>query len=52
MDDVGDVTYALRRRALQQYDVGCPMERIVMDFMGPFPETKAGNQHLLVVMDY
>ena len=24
----------------------------MLDFMGPFPETKAGNQHLLVVMDY
>ena len=28
------------------------MERIALDFMGPFPETKAGNRHLLVVMDY
>ena len=40
------------RSPLQQYDVGCPMERIALDFMGPFPETKAGNRHLLVVMDY
>ena len=36
------------RYPLQQYDVGCPMERIAMDFM----ETESGNRHLLVVMDY
>ena len=40
------------RSPLQQYDVGCPKERISLDFMGSFPETKAGNRHLLVVMDY
>ena len=40
------------RSPLQQYDVGCPMERIALDFMGCFLETKAGNRHLLVVMDY
>ena len=26
--------------------------RIALDFMGPFPETKFGNRHLLVVMEY
>ena len=40
------------RPPLQQYEVGCPMERITLDFMGPFPETKAGNRHVVVVMDY
>ena len=40
------------RSPLQQYEVGCPMERIAMDFMGPFPETESGNRHLLVIMDY
>ena len=40
------------RSPLQQYDVGCPVEWIALDFVGPFPETKAGNRHLLVVLYY
>ena len=40
------------RSPLQQYDEGCPLERVAMDFMGPFPETESGNRHLLVIMDY
>ena len=40
------------RSPLQQYDVGCPLERVAMEFQGPFPETENGNRHLLVVMDY
>ena len=34
------------------YHVGAPMERIAMDFMGPFPVTHRGNKHILVVSDY
>ena len=40
------------RSPLLQYDVGCRMERTALEFMGPFPDTKAGNRHLVVVMDY
>ena len=40
------------RSPLQQYEVGSPLERIAMDFHGPFPETESGNRHLLVIMDY
>ena len=40
------------RSLLQQYDMGCPLERVAMDYQGPFPETENGNRHLLVVMDY
>ena len=40
------------RSPLQQYEVGSPLERIAMDFQGPFPETESGNRHLLVIMDY
>ena len=40
------------RSPLQQCEVGSPLERIAMDFQGPFPETESGNRHLLVIMDY
>ena len=41
-----------KRSPLQRYDVGCPMERIALDVMGPFPETDAGNKYILVILDY
>ena len=30
---------------------GAPMEKVHMDFMGPLPKSKAGNEHLLVMID-
>ena len=32
--------------------VGCPMERIALDLLGPLPTTRHGNKHILVVFDY
>ena len=37
---------------LQQYQVGAPMERVGVDFIGPFPTTDDGNRYVLVAMDY
>lgn len=38
---------------LQTYNVGAPMERIAIDFMGPLPKSsKSGNKYLMVVGDY
>lgn len=39
------------RAHLQQYHAGCPMERIHMDILGPFPESDRGNKYILVIMD-
>ncbi|VDH94351.1 Hypothetical predicted protein [Mytilus galloprovincialis] len=30
---------------------GAPMERVHLDFLGPLPETKFGNAHVLVMVD-
>ena len=40
------------KAALQQYHVGAAMERVAMDILGPFPESKRGNRVVLVVGDY
>ena len=37
---------------LQQYLVGSPMESIAIDFLGPLPKTKQGNQFIVVIGDY
>ena len=37
---------------LQQYQVGAPMERVGVDFLGPFPVTERNNRYILVAMDY
>jgi hypothetical protein len=37
---------------MQQYNVRAPLERTIVDIAGPFPESKSGNQHLLIAMDY
>ena len=36
---------------MRRYDVGLPMEEIVSDLMGPFPESDSGNKYALVVVD-
>lgn len=30
---------------------GAPMERVHLDFMGPLPKTKGGNEYVLMMMD-
>ena len=37
---------------MQQYNVGCPMERIALDLSGPYPVSKRGNKYLLVISCY
>ena len=37
---------------MAQYNVGAPMERIVVDLLGPLPESESGNKYLLIVADY
>ena len=37
---------------LQQSQVGGPFQRIGMDILGPFPQTKRGNRVVLVLADY
>ena len=37
---------------LQTYNVGAPMERIAIDFMGPLTKTNSGNKYIMVVGDY
>ena len=41
------------RAPLMKYTIGCPMERIAMDIMGPVRyETKNGCKYVLVITDY
>ena len=37
---------------LTSIKVGYPMQFVAMDIVGPFPESLAGNTHILVVADY
>ena len=37
---------------LTSIKVGYPMQLVAMDIVGPFPESPAGNTHILVVADY
>eukprot|EP00064_Thunnus_orientalis_P011661 superscaffoldBa00001704_g11692 len=37
---------------LQQLPAGCPMERVGIDVLGPFPHTEGGNRYILTAMDY
>ena len=40
------------RAPLKQYLVGCPLERIAIDILGPLPKTSRGNIYVLVIGDY
>ena len=40
------------RAAMGHVRTHLPMERVVMDMMGPLPRTRRGNRYILVVMDY
>ena len=37
---------------LQQYLVGCPLERVAMGILGPLPETDDKIKYILIVGDY
>ena len=37
---------------LQLLQSGAAMERVAVDFLGPFPETESGNRYVMVAMDY
>ncbi|XP_061093063.1 uncharacterized protein LOC133125281 [Conger conger] len=37
---------------LQQFPTGCPMERVGIDVLGPFPRSEKGNRYILTAMDY
>ncbi|GFN77110.1 hypothetical protein PoB_000361600 [Plakobranchus ocellatus] len=36
---------------LTLYHTSCPMERVHLDFLGPLPKTKPGNEYVLMIMD-
>ena len=40
------------RAKLQQFPVGCPLERVALDILGPLPRSQAGNRYILIVADY
>lgn len=42
---------ALRPRMGKQFMVERPWQRIYTDLLGPYPRSKAGNTHLLIVLD-
>ena len=37
---------------LQQFPVGCPMERVGIDITGPYPRSEGGNCYVLSAIDY
>ena len=39
------------RALLQQFPVGCPLERVAMDILGPLPRSHSGNKYILVIAD-
>ena len=40
------------RAPLTSIKTGYPLQIVAMDIVGPFPESQAGNTHILVVADY
>ena len=43
---------ASNKAPLGQYLVGEPMERVMMDILGPLPITSSGNRYVLVIADW
>ena len=41
----------IARAPLQVFRAGIPMERVHLDFLGPLPKTRAGNEYILVMVD-
>ena len=49
------ITAAPKNQALlrmQTTEVGCPMQVVAVNIVGPFPENQAGNSYILVAGDY
>ncbi|KAG1941073.1 interleukin-1 receptor accessory protein-like 1-A [Pimephales promelas] len=44
-------TSPMGRAKLQSYQAGAPMDRLHLDILGPFPESKSGNRYILVIID-
>ena len=40
------------RSCLKQFKVGCPMQCVALDILGPLPITRNGNEYILVIGDY
>ena len=36
---------------MPSYQAGYPMGRVHLDFMGPLPKTKSGNEYILLMVD-
>jgi hypothetical protein len=34
-----------------KYHAGAPMESVHLEFLGPLPKTKEGNEYVLVMVD-
>ena len=41
-----------RRAKLNQQPVGVPLERVVIDIVGPLPVTNDGMEYIMVLCDY
>ena len=39
------------RAEIFKYHAGAPMERVHLNFLGPFPRTARGNEYVLVMVD-
>jgi transposase InsO family protein len=37
---------------MHQYNIRAPLERIIIDIAGPFPESESRNRYLLIAMDF
>ena len=44
--------YRKAKAPMRQYNIGYPMERIVLDICGPYPVSKTGHRYLMVVSCY
>ena len=40
------------RAPMKQYLVGCPLQRVALDILGPLPESSHGNKYILICTDY
>ncbi|RXN38748.1 Retrovirus-related Pol polyprotein from transposon 412 [Labeo rohita] len=45
------ITGQMGRAKLQNYQAGAPMDRLHLDVLEPFPESKSGNRYILVIID-
>ena len=40
------------RAALQSHVSGAPLDRLHLDFLGPFPNSRKGNKYILIITDH